>query len=163
MSQEPQLSCVEEWLPKHPIRDSSGYSFSLLRLDWKGNWVLQYVLHFPKGEKYVSLLKKADNEEAQLALDKERSRLRAIVRQQLADEALVADVDEGKSKGLLLTVSIFKNTLACILARHYSMSSVAGSFENFTFTSKQMQLHPPLKKTGYTWDRVLHGYSHLQW
>ena len=63
--------------------------------------MLQYVLHFPKGEKFVSLLKNADTEEGQATLDEERLRLRQLIRQQLADEALVADADEGKAKGLL--------------------------------------------------------------
>lgn len=57
--------------------------------------VMQYVLHFPKGEKYVSLLKEANDPEAQAALDAERSRLRVLVRQRLADEKMLTEVDEG--------------------------------------------------------------------
>ena len=57
---------------------------------------LQYVLHFPKGEKYVSILKNAENPEAQEHLEAERSRLRAQVKRNLAEIALVAEPDEGK-------------------------------------------------------------------
>lgn len=38
--------------------------------------LLQYVLHFPKGEKYVSLLKDADDPADQARLESERARLR---------------------------------------------------------------------------------------
>ncbi|KAL4437487.1 hypothetical protein ABPG77_003468 [Micractinium sp. CCAP 211/92] len=56
---------------------------------------LEYVLHFPKAEKYVSILRQADTAEAQEALDAERSRLRALVKRQLAEAALLAEADEG--------------------------------------------------------------------
>ena len=59
---------------------------------------LEYVLHFPKGEKYVSLLKDTDDAEAQAHLQNERERLRAIVKQQLRDEAIVNELDEGEGK-----------------------------------------------------------------
>ena len=59
--------------------------------------VVQYVMHFPRGEKYVSILKQADSAEAQAILDAERSRLRALVRQQLAEAAMLAEPDEGIS------------------------------------------------------------------
>ena len=58
---------------------------------------LEYVMNFPKGEKYISLLKEAETPEAQAHLDAERIRLRALVKKQLAEEALVADADEGRS------------------------------------------------------------------
>jgi hypothetical protein len=58
---------------------------------------LHYVLHFPKGEKYVSLLKQCDDGEDQERLEAERDRLRKLVQKQLAEEALVAEADEGKS------------------------------------------------------------------
>eukprot|EP00887_Chlorella_sp_A99_P007649 scaffold20.g7649.t1 len=58
---------------------------------------LQYVLHFPKGEKYVSLLKDAQGAEAQARLDAERARLRALVATQLVEAALVGEADEGRS------------------------------------------------------------------
>lgn len=58
---------------------------------------MQYVLHFPKGEKYVSLLKDAPESADQARLEAERARLRALVRQQLAEAALVAEADEGRS------------------------------------------------------------------
>lgn len=57
---------------------------------------LEYVLHFPKGEKYVSIIKDADDPEAQEHLEKERQRLREIIRKHLAEEALVAEPDEGR-------------------------------------------------------------------
>ena len=58
--------------------------------------VLQYVKHFPKTEKFVSLLKQADDPTAQEALDAERARLRALVRKQLAENALLAEANEGQ-------------------------------------------------------------------
>ncbi|GAB4819147.1 hypothetical protein N2152v2_006193 [Parachlorella kessleri] len=58
---------------------------------------LQYVLHFPKGEKYVSLLKEAPTPEEQQKLEAERARLRALARKQLAEAALVTEADEGRS------------------------------------------------------------------
>lgn len=58
---------------------------------------LLYVMHFPKGEKYVSILKSCDNPEAQAALDAERHRLKVIVRKRMAEEALIAEADEGRS------------------------------------------------------------------
>ena len=57
----------------------------------------QYVVHFPKGEKYVSLLREAEDEEGQELLAAERERLRGKVRAALADRALVAEADEGRS------------------------------------------------------------------
>ena len=57
--------------------------------------ILQYVLNFPKGEKYVSLLKDAADPEAQAALEAERDRLRGLVRQKIADERMISEVDEG--------------------------------------------------------------------
>lgn len=56
---------------------------------------LEYILHFPKGEKYVSLLKDADDPEAQEHLKSERNRLRLLVKQQLRDEAIVNELNEG--------------------------------------------------------------------
>lgn len=58
---------------------------------------LQYVLNFPKGEKYISILKNAEEPEAQAHLETERSRLRALVKQQLAEAALLGEADEGRS------------------------------------------------------------------
>jgi len=57
---------------------------------------LEYVLNFPKGEKYVSLLKTSEDPTAQEYLEEERSRLRSLVKQQLAEAALVAEPDEGR-------------------------------------------------------------------
>eukprot|EP00889_Picochlorum_renovo_P002257 jgi/Picre1/29287/NNA_004679.t1 len=53
---------------------------------------LEYVLHFPKGEKYVSLLRDADTAEAQAHLESERRRLREIVKQKLRDDAIVKNL-----------------------------------------------------------------------
>lgn len=58
---------------------------------------LQYVLNFPKGEKYISILKNAEEPEAQAHLETERSRLRALVKKQLAEAALIGEADEGRS------------------------------------------------------------------
>lgn len=58
---------------------------------------MHYVLHFPKGEKYVSILKQCDDGEDQERLEAERDRLMKLVQKQLAEEALVAEADEGKS------------------------------------------------------------------
>ena len=57
----------------------------------------QYILHFPRGEKYVSVMKQAESAEAQAVLDAERSRLRAMVSQRLAEAAMLAEPDEGIS------------------------------------------------------------------
>ena len=56
---------------------------------------MQYVMHFPKGEKYVSLLRNASSEDAQRILEAERQRIRAKVKQQLADIAMITQADEG--------------------------------------------------------------------
>ena len=52
-------------------------------------------MHFPKGEKYVSLLRNASSEDAQKVLEAERQRIRAKVKQQLADIAMITQADEG--------------------------------------------------------------------
>ena len=77
----PQWFQCEEWWD---------LSHSQLTADW-----LQYVMHFPKGEKYVSLLKEATDAQTQAALDAERNRLRGLVRQRLADEKMLSEVNEG--------------------------------------------------------------------
>lgn len=64
---------------------------------------LQYVLGFPKGHKYVSILKTADTPEAQIQLDKQRDELRQLARRQAADRAALAESDEGRSLGMLVT------------------------------------------------------------
>ncbi len=53
------------------------------------------MLHFPKGEKYVSVLKDSENPQVQAVIAAERARLRAIVHRQLADIAMVTEADEG--------------------------------------------------------------------
>lgn len=56
---------------------------------------LQYVMHFPKGERYVSIVKGAADPAAQAKLESERKRLKAMIRQQLAESAMLAEADEG--------------------------------------------------------------------
>jgi hypothetical protein len=56
---------------------------------------LLYVRHFPKGEKYVALLRDAQDPAAQQHVEQERARLRALVAQQLAEQAAVTEADEG--------------------------------------------------------------------
>eukprot|EP00884_Botryococcus_braunii_P012586 jgi/Botrbrau1/21328/Bobra.0184s0038.1 len=56
---------------------------------------LQYVKYFPKGERYVSLLRNAEDAAGQARLDAERERLRALVRRKVADLAMVTQPDEG--------------------------------------------------------------------
>ncbi|KAL6779623.1 hypothetical protein ACKKBG_A13055 [Auxenochlorella protothecoides x Auxenochlorella symbiontica] len=58
---------------------------------------LQYVLHFPKGEKYVSVLKDPETEADAARVQAERARLRALVAADLARAALVGEADEGRS------------------------------------------------------------------
>ena len=61
----------------------------------KCGFLLQYVLHFPKGERYVSILKKAAEPEAQAQLVSERTRLKTLIRHQRAETAMLAEADEG--------------------------------------------------------------------
>ncbi len=53
------------------------------------------MVHFPKGEKYVSILRDAEEPAAQVALIVERDRLRALVHKQQAEIAMVTEADEG--------------------------------------------------------------------
>ena len=53
-------------------------------------------MHFPKGEKFVSLLKNADDPESQAKLEAERARLRGLVRRQMADDVLLSEANEGR-------------------------------------------------------------------
>jgi hypothetical protein len=55
-------------------------------------------MHFPKLEKYVSLLRDAETPEAQEHLVQERQRLRLMVKQQLAEVAAVTEADEGQGR-----------------------------------------------------------------
>ncbi len=57
----------------------------------------QYVTHFPKEEKYVSILKRPEDPAAAQQVAAEVARLRALVHARAQDAALVADVDEGRS------------------------------------------------------------------
>ncbi len=59
----------------------------------------QYIKHFPKGEKYVSLLRNSDDPEAQAKLEVERARLRQLVKLQMQEAAAIAEADEGRSLG----------------------------------------------------------------
>ena len=54
------------------------------------------MVNFPKGEKYVSLLRNAEDPEAQKVLEAERRRIRAKVQQHMADIAMITQADEGK-------------------------------------------------------------------
>lgn len=67
---------------------------SYMHAETLSTW-LQYVLHFPKGEKYVSIIKDATEPAAQAKLVAERARLRAVVARNLADAAMLGDADEG--------------------------------------------------------------------
>ncbi len=58
---------------------------------------LQYVMHFPRGEKYVSLLIKANTPEARAVQEQERTRLRALVAKQLAEKAVLTEANEGQN------------------------------------------------------------------
>jgi len=69
---------------------------------------LEYILHFPKGEKYVSLLKDSEDPEAQQHLESERKRLRLLVKQQLRDEAIVNELNEGRSSAEQTNVTLDK-------------------------------------------------------
>jgi len=53
-------------------------------------------MHFPKGEKFVSLLRNAATPEDQILLDAERARLRGLVRRQVADDMLLSEANEGR-------------------------------------------------------------------
>ncbi|KAK9800202.1 hypothetical protein WJX73_008394 [Symbiochloris irregularis] len=58
---------------------------------------LQYVKFFPKGQKYISILKQAQTPEDQTRLDQQRLILRQQARQRQSDEAMLAEADEGRS------------------------------------------------------------------
>lgn len=57
-------------------------------------------MSFPKGEKYVSLLRDAEDAEAQAHAEAERLRLRRLVKQQLAESAVVTEAHEGQGAGV---------------------------------------------------------------
>ena len=79
-----------------------GYTIGniLALLKFLGMTTLQYVVNYPKGEKYVSLLRNTEDPEAQKALEAERKRIRAKVKQQLADIAMITQPDEGNPQVL---------------------------------------------------------------
>lgn len=58
---------------------------------------LQYVLHFPKEEKYISIIQTPEDPTAAAAVLAQIARLKTIVRSRLRDGALLADADEGAS------------------------------------------------------------------
>lgn len=60
--------------------------------------MLQYVMHFPKEERYVSVLKGAADPTAQAQLDLQRARLRALMKRQQAARAMLTEADEGLNK-----------------------------------------------------------------
>jgi hypothetical protein len=90
---------LERRLAKLSRQQASGKSLSSAEENEMQQLIedLQYVLNFPKGEKYISILKTADDPEAQAHLEAERTRLRRLVQQQMAEAALVGDADEGRS------------------------------------------------------------------
>jgi len=75
--------------------------------------LLQYVLNFPKGEKYVSIVKIAEDPKGAEALEKERSRLRAMVASQLAEIAMVTEADEGASLQAAATAAAAAAAVVC--------------------------------------------------
>lgn len=81
---------------------------------------LQYVLHFPKGERYVSILKDAAEPEAQAKLDAERIRLKAVIKRQLAESAMLTEADEGLS----LAESTVGPSVVPVFARMHSVISI---------------------------------------
>ena len=57
---------------------------------------LHYVMHFPKGYKYVSVLKNKDETpEAAEYLEKKRRRLRQIIKENMVKDAALAEANEG--------------------------------------------------------------------
>ena len=56
---------------------------------------MQYVVFFPKGHKYVSILKQATVPEEQAMLNDKRQLLQSLARQRQQDEAMLAGVDTG--------------------------------------------------------------------
>lgn len=52
--------------------------------------------HFPKSEPYVSILRSAENPEAQAELDAKRLRLKGLIRQSLSDMKLLTELNEGR-------------------------------------------------------------------
>lgn len=63
---------------------------------------LMYITHFPKGEKYVSLLVNCPEDPlAQKTLDQERARLMALVKQQVKEMAALTEADEGRALDMI--------------------------------------------------------------
>lgn len=77
---------------------------------------LQYVLHFPKGERYVSLFKQAETPEAQQQLVAQRLRLRQLVLLQLQEAAAIAEADEGAALAANGAVFVDKRSAAALLS-----------------------------------------------
>lgn len=94
---------------------------------------LEYILHFPKGEKYVSILKDAEDAEAQKHLENERKRLRLIVKQQLKDEAIVNELNEGMPSGGDDDGHIDGNTTKVRMEQAETSESDDGSIEDDDF------------------------------
>ncbi|GAX82616.1 hypothetical protein CEUSTIGMA_g10042.t1 [Chlamydomonas eustigma] len=79
---------------------------------------LEYVMHFPKLEKYVSLLRDADTPEAQEHLQQERQRLRLLVKQQLTEVAAVTEADEGLGTRLKQQHQVIEHPLKATSKSH---------------------------------------------
>ncbi|MEW5315403.1 MAG: hypothetical protein WDW38_006835 [Sanguina aurantia] len=99
---------------------------------------LQYVLHFPKGEKYVSIIKNADEPSAQAVLDKDRARLRLLVLQQLRDASAVAEADEGQA--------LLSSVTAGLTQTHEAPSSTTPSTEAAADTDSAKAERKALRK-----------------
>lgn len=64
---------------------------------------LLYILHFPKAEKYVSLLKTPEDAAERARVEAERARLRRAVAARLRDSAAVTEADEGRALDAVLS------------------------------------------------------------
>ena len=60
---------------------------------------MQYVLHFPRGERYVSIIKEPEGAEERAAVHSERARLLALIDSNIANQAIVTEADEGRHLG----------------------------------------------------------------
>lgn len=94
---------------------------------------LQYVLHFPKGERYVSILKDAAEPEAQVKLDAQRARLKAVIKHQQAESAILTEADEGLGQAessVSFLCCMFHVKTQCALEQDLlHLQSVAGSWQ----------------------------------
>ncbi len=92
---------------------------------------LQYVMHFPKGERYVSIVKEAADPAAQAKLESERERLKAMIRHQLAESAMLAEADEGLGQSIPM--------VRCKLAWHHVSSLCSATPSSSTDGASYLQ------------------------